>query len=268
MAITVKEAYFTSSNGFTGIHTKIWQDTEIKPKALFQIAHGINEDISSYDELARYLAENGYVVYGNDHLGFGESVFEENDRGFFGNLDGDKRLVDDMHILSIIMKKRYPQIPLILFGHDLGSFCARVFASDFPQELSALILSGTTEIPSSATALQGLANRLSDRLGPQMEFKNSKLKVGGMRDLLSLASSACSTVWCEKIDKNLKMLIISGANDPYNFKGRGITALCDNLEDYEFEPVVRVYPVRGHEIIQEEEHEDVFKDILKFCESI
>lgn len=266
MSVTIKDAYYTSSNGFTGIHTRIWFDPECEPKALFQIAHGLNETIRDYDELSRFLADNGYIVFGNDHLGFGDSVFDDEDKGFFGNIDGDKRLVDDIHILSLIMKKRYPGLPLILFGHDLGSFCVRVYAADFSDEVSRIILSGTTEIPSSTTVLQTPVNMLCDRLGPKLILKNQSLTVGGMRDYLSLASSACSTLWSRKISPDLQIMIISGADDKYTFKGRGITALCDNLEDINIEPEVIQYPSFGHDYLKEMDSEIVFTDILKFCE--
>ena len=106
MAIIRKDAYFLSSTGVNKIHCRIWQDDEKEPKAVFQIAHGVSEYIERYDEFACFLAENGYIVCGNDHLGHGKSVDSFDDLGFTAEEDGDLRMIDDMHILYSIMHKR------------------------------------------------------------------------------------------------------------------------------------------------------------------
>ena len=72
MAIIRKDAYYLSSTGINKIHCRIWQDDEKEPKAVFQIAHGVSEHIERYDEFARFLANEGYIVCGNDHLGHGK----------------------------------------------------------------------------------------------------------------------------------------------------------------------------------------------------
>ena len=110
MAIIRKEAYFKSSDGIHSIRTLIWSDDEKNPRAVFQIAHGASEHIGRYDDFARLLAANGFVVCGNDHLGHGKSVSSVKELGFFAEEDGDMRLVDDVHILRNMMHKRYPQL--------------------------------------------------------------------------------------------------------------------------------------------------------------
>ena len=306
MAVKKKEAYFTSSDGFTGIHCSIWQDDAATPKALFQIAHGVSEHIGRYENFASFIAQQGFVVFGNDHLGHGQSVFNEEDYGFFAETDGDKRLVDDMHILSLIMKKRFPGLPLILFGHSMGSLCARVYASSFPDELKGLILCGTCELPASITALEAPMELLCRRLGAKTVVSSSiadrlltigvknrqtikdwlslsqsnvndylndplcgkPLKLGGARDILSLASSCCSTTWAGRLPKDLSILIVSGAKDPIGLNGKGVTALCDNLDEADIKYEVRVYPGLRHEILNENDNEFVFDDILSWTEKL
>ena len=63
------EYSFLSSNGKTDIHVCQWSP-EGKPRGIVQIAHGVAEHIGRYDEFARFLTENGFLVAGNDHLGF------------------------------------------------------------------------------------------------------------------------------------------------------------------------------------------------------
>lgn len=82
MAIVRTEAYFNSSNGINKIRTLIWKDDELTPRGVFQIAHGMAEHIGRYDEFAKHIASNGFVVCGNDHLGHGKSVNDVSELGF------------------------------------------------------------------------------------------------------------------------------------------------------------------------------------------
>ena len=147
MALVKKEAYFNSSNGVNKIRTLIWEDDELTPIGIVQLTHGMAEHIARYDAFASFLASNGFVVCGNDHLGHGKSIDDRYQIGYMGDYNGDKRLVDDMHILTKIMKKRNPDIPYFLFGHSMGSFCARIYATHFGEELDGVILCGTGDMP-------------------------------------------------------------------------------------------------------------------------
>ena len=77
MAVVKTEAYFNSSDKIHKIRTLSWSDDKLTPIGVVQLAHGMAEHIDRYDDFARFLASNGFVVCGNDHLGHGKSV---NDR--------------------------------------------------------------------------------------------------------------------------------------------------------------------------------------------
>ena len=77
---------FLSADKKTNIHAEEWLPEE-KPKAVLQIVHGIAEYVFRYDEFARFLAENGIAVVGEDHLGHGSSVAEGGTRLFFSKKD-------------------------------------------------------------------------------------------------------------------------------------------------------------------------------------
>ena len=64
----IRDFYFPSTNGKNKILARICTPDK-PPKAVVQIAHGIAEHISRYDPFMFFLAENGYVAVGNDHLG-------------------------------------------------------------------------------------------------------------------------------------------------------------------------------------------------------
>ncbi|MBE6816058.1 MAG: alpha/beta hydrolase, partial [Ruminococcaceae bacterium] len=165
MAIIKKEAYYNSSTGVNKIRALIWLDDEVEHVGVFQIAHGVSEHIERYDHFARFLAERGYIVCGNDHIGHGKSVNTPEDLGFTAEEDGFRRFVDDMHILYNIMHKRYPELKYYLFGHSMGSFCARVYAGTFSEDLSGLIICGTGQAPAGLEFAIGSLRELTAKIG-------------------------------------------------------------------------------------------------------
>lgn len=137
-----QDFYFQSSTGRTSIHAlKCVPDS--KPRAVVQIAHGIAEHIDRYRPFMEFLADNGFVVAGNDHLGHGKSIRVPEEQGFFAEKDGWWRVVDDMDKLHDIMSNEYPELPYMLFGHSMGSFLTRTYLIKHPDKYDGVILSGT-----------------------------------------------------------------------------------------------------------------------------
>lgn len=137
-----QDFYFQSSTGRTSIHAlKCVPDG--KPRAVVQIAHGIAEHIDRYRPFMEFLADNGFVVAGNDHLGHGKSIRVPEEQGFFAEKDGWWRVVDDMDKLHDIMSNEYPELPYVLFGHSMGSFLTRTYLIKHPDKCDGVILSGT-----------------------------------------------------------------------------------------------------------------------------
>ena len=137
-----QDFYFQSSTGRTSIHAlKCVPDS--KPRAVVQIAHGIAEHIDRYRPFMEFLADNGFVVAGNDHLGHGKSIRVPEEQGFFAEKDGWWRVVDDMDKLHDIMSNEHPELPYVLFGHSMGSFLTRTYLIKHPDKYDGVILSGT-----------------------------------------------------------------------------------------------------------------------------
>ena len=71
-----EELTYKSRDRQTMLHAIRWIP-EGEPVAILQIIHGMQEYIDRYDEFARFMAEKGILVMGNDHLGHGGSVTEK-----------------------------------------------------------------------------------------------------------------------------------------------------------------------------------------------
>ena len=139
---TFKDFYFNSSTGKNKIHARMCvPDTE--PRAIVQIIHGIAEYIDRYDEFMSFLADNGIIAVGTDHLGHGKSIESEEQTGFFAYENGWDYAVRDEEVLRLAMHENYPELPIIVFGHSMGSFLARTLLIRYPDAFNAAIISGT-----------------------------------------------------------------------------------------------------------------------------
>lgn len=305
MAIVKTEAYYRSTDGKSMIHTLIWRDDEIEPTAVLQIAHGFVEYINRYDRFARFMAKNGFIVCGNDHIGHGKSVKSEAELGNFGEPDTDIRMVDDMHLLHNIMSNKYPGLPYYLLGQNLGSFLARIYAANFGDELSGLILSGTSYVGNKLSVLQDYFYPLGDMLGkdkcnPTVSdiFGNITAKLLKEDDssawlsvsrenreeadtdpyfdfpitnasamIIEKALFKSSSEEClGRIPLSLPVLLISGAKDIIGLFGKCVTELADKLDLFGINTEVRLYPGLRHEILREDDNERIYKDILKWTQ--
>lgn len=141
------EFYFPSSDEIHDIHAIVWKP-EGDVRALVQISHGMIEYVDRYEELAEYLTARGILVFGNDHLGHGQSVMSEAEWGFFASEDASEKVVRDLHTLSLKVRKDYMNVPYILLGHSMGSFMARRYAMTYGAELDGAIFVGTGNQPS------------------------------------------------------------------------------------------------------------------------
>ncbi|MBQ6603002.1 MAG: lysophospholipase [Eubacterium sp.] len=141
----LKEFTFLSTDGKTQIYVREYlPDGNIR--GTVQIAHGVAEYCNRYDDFMIYLAEHGFAVCANDHLGHGKSVQDEAHRRFFAEEDGWSKVVGDIKQLRDIQKNKYPDVPSVLLGHSMGSFLARTFMIKFPNDFDAFILSGTGQM--------------------------------------------------------------------------------------------------------------------------
>ena len=150
--IAESEYFFTSSEGKTPIHVRVWEpDCDLN--GVVQLAHGINEYIGRYEPFARYLASKGFAVVGNDHLGHGESVLSPEHLGFFADEDGWFHVVDDIEELRRRTHEKYPELPYFIFGHSMGSFLVRTWLTRHPQSrVSGAIICGTGQPPAAVVA--------------------------------------------------------------------------------------------------------------------
>lgn len=102
----LNEFSFGSCDCKSTIYVRQWLP-DSAPIGVIQICHGISEHIGRYDDFAKFLASNGFVVAGEDHLGHGKSVSTSNKLGYFAEYGGWELVVGDMRKLYERLKEQY-----------------------------------------------------------------------------------------------------------------------------------------------------------------
>ncbi len=160
-----EELTYKSRDRQSTIHAIKWIP-EGQPVALLQIIHGMQEYIDRYDEFARYLAERGILVMGNDHLGHGKSVTGNGTYGFFCKDDPATVLVRDAHRLKKTVQEEYPGVPVFILGHSFGSFVAREYITRYGTGIQGAIIQGTAFMPTGTiNSLTSLVNFMQVIMG-------------------------------------------------------------------------------------------------------
>lgn len=164
--VAKKEFFFPSCDGRTDLHGILWSP-EGTPRAVLQLAHGICEYIGRYDAFASFLAEQGFLVVGNDHLGHGLSFQDAGREGLFAEKDGWRIVTDDMEALRAKTAAENPGVPYFLLGHSMGSFLARTYLIRYPGRVRAAVICGTgQQSPAVVKAGKLLTDMLRHTRGP------------------------------------------------------------------------------------------------------
>lgn len=121
-------------------------------KGIVQISHGMAENKERYMNFMEFLAQNGYASIIHDHRGHGKSVIQKNDLGYFYDTKAEY-IVEDLKQVTDYIKEQYPDKPLILFGHSMGSMVVRKYIKKYDKEITKLVICGSP----SRNKLVGLA---------------------------------------------------------------------------------------------------------------
>lgn len=198
--VSVVPVEFPSTSGTTQIKGKYWipasmdgegdaadaagSDAAGAPtparKGIVQLVHGMAEYIDRYDDFARFLVGEGFIVVGHDHLAHGESVNSKAEWGKLPARTGKDALVEDTHVLRTLAQERFgSDLPYFIFGHSMGSFVVRAYIARHAEGLAGAIVCGTGHQPAGKSKMGNLLARLIT--GIKGDAHHSKL-MHGMAD--------------------------------------------------------------------------------------
>ncbi len=107
----MNEFHWTNEEGLR-IYAVDW--TVEHPRAVVGIIHGLGEHCRRYERVAAFFNEQGIAVIGYDRQGFGRS---EGRRGYAKSY---RSYLDGVAQLMVHCERRYPDIPVFLYGHSMG----------------------------------------------------------------------------------------------------------------------------------------------------
>lgn len=268
--LKIESIPFKSSYEQQPVAGYLFYDSEVRPRAILQIAHGMAEYVMRYRDFAEYMTKHGFVVVGNDHLGHGQTSGTQYPDGYFGPSDGCKHVLMDLHTMNTLAHERYPGLPLVLFGHSMGSFFARWFVQTWPDAVTAAVYCGTAGANPAAPLALYLTELIATLWGPMHRSKlcyklafgkynerfpdaassnawlsvepenvakyDADPKCGFMftvtafQEMLRVMTYVNRKEWFETVSKKIPVLITAGMEDPVGNYGAGPQEVADRLQ--------------------------------------
>ena len=268
-----------------------------KPKGVVIIVTGMAEHSERYNDFALFLNKHYMNVisidcYGqgkNGNLGHGAS-------GFFSKFT---KTVDE---IALKMKDKY-NLPIYLFAHSMGSFIAQSYIENY-HNIDKIVICGTNYMgamgvlgflvakivvrKNNKEKPAGLLNNLAigayEKSCKDEDSKNAWLSYNKENyhayDKDSLSGYHCSNGFyyeftkglaslnkkekLKGINKNLPILIIGGDHDVVGKNGVGPTKLNELYHKYNLNSELIIYKNMKHEILNEDDKMNVYKDIVNF----
>ena len=266
------------------------------PKALLQIIHGSVEHKGRYYEFAQYMNDNGFAVIVSDNRGHGLSVDKQYPLGY---MDSFQKIIDDQYLITQYIKSVYPECPLMLLGHSLGSVFARIYLEKHDAEIVRLVVSGTVNYHTATPVGITLANALikvKGKKGYSILLRTLGMNGDGAKwisasernreaynkdplcgyaypneSILTLFKAVnelreISHYDCRNPD--LPIMSISGSEDPVTGGKKGLKESFRLLKEIGYHNFInKVYAGLRHEVLNEDERALVYKDVLEFFTS-
>ena len=126
--------------------------SEINPKGIFIISHGMAEHMGRYKWLISQLNNDGYHVISRDHKGHGINIINGETPGLFSDNNGWLKVRDDLKQTINYAERKFPNLPCFLLGHSMGSWIALATLNN-KSSLKAIILTGSSKLPKLAMIL-------------------------------------------------------------------------------------------------------------------
>lgn len=290
---------FDEKNNLVGYK---WIATTPNIKGVVQIAHGLSEHVTRYDDFANYLNANGYHVIAFDHYHHGESVEDPNNLGIIEDYDFISAVVKGIKLVRESFKDEFIG-KKILFSHSMGSIATQSYIQQYPNDFDKVILSGTDVGDVRYAFLNFLTSittkkndfRTSTKLVHSLTFGNfqKKFKENSTFNWLSknpdniknyeldplCGASVSDRTYksianalrksfknknIQKINKEIKLFIFSGSEDPVSSFGKSVKKLYKKYKKANLNATMKLYPTLRHETLNEVEKQQVYDDVLKF----
>lgn len=278
------------------IYTYLWDQTE-NPAGVVQICHGLGEHCGRYRDFAEFLNRNGFIAFGDDHRGHGLTDRAGGDCG--ADAAGDT--VRDLLFFHDYLRKQYPGLPMVFFGHSYGSLLAQRFIELAPQ-LDVCVMTGVngmnhglaafmTAVMAPVNALAGKKILSMDSSSMDKKFEDKDVGYAWLsRDkavrqayiddplcggptairfnysMMKLMSDLSKDAELARISDTLPIGIFCGQDDAAGGYGSGPRLVYERLLKHGKQANLKLYPGARHEVLNEWNKDEVYEDILAFIQ--
>ncbi|MBQ3047896.1 MAG: alpha/beta hydrolase [Clostridia bacterium] len=298
------EQGFIKSFDNAQIYVYAWTDVK-KPKGIVQIFHGMSEHAKRYDDFAKFLNSQGYLVFADDHRAHGKTAGSVSLLGKYKNETNlfYDTLLDELFI-SELLTKEY-NLPLYVFGHSYGSFLCQAYIQKSAFYKKA-IMCGSALMKNRIDIKFGkfiakLTARFKGKDAPAKLVEkcsfgayNKKVKRGSWLntdseevkkyqldpycgqpfsakfyvDFFTTFDWIYTKEHTRKIDLYKPLLLIAGKDDPVGSMGKSVADLFKFYTGLEVKNLkMHLYKDARHEILNEPAiKQQVYKDVLNFIE--
>lgn len=254
------------------------------PRAVLVLAHGAAEHALRYERFIAALNQTRIEVWALDHRGYGQSLGPEG----FGDLGegGWEALVSDIGQLIEHARTARPDVPVVLFGHSMGSFAAQQLILTKSNRIDGLILSGSaaravtrgeaspaTNVNDAFRPVRTPYDWLSRDTAevdkyiadPLCGFENQ----GGRATPRYASKRLADHAELTHIRPDLPMLFVAGDRDPINSNLEGLHLLERRYRDAGVQHIDTQYYEGGrHEMLNEINRNEVTSNILAWLDDI
>lgn len=198
-------------------------------KGCVEVVHGMEEHRKRYDDFAKTLVEHGYAVITYDLPGHGETGKEE--QGYFGE-EGWNALVNSVEEINQLARKEFPNVPIYLFGHSMGSMVSRCYLQEHDANIKAVVLSGAPCYQSATSLGIFVGNIIQIFKGPKGHSKLlDNLVTGAFNKVIDNPRTTCD--WISYNEDNVDAYLADPMSGiPFTVKGyidelKGMSSMHD-----------------------------------------
>lgn len=248
------------------------------PHRTVLLVHGYAEHSGRYEEMASWLANRGAAVHAYDHRGHGLSG------GRRAHVRAFSEFLDDLDAVLAAVREEHGGLPIDLVGHSMGGLIALGFLVDRKPSLHAAVTSGAA-VAVDASPGRILLARILRGVLPTLKI-GSGLDLAGLsrdpevvqryvddplvfRDMTTSLGAemiaAAGRVAARASEVEVPLLMLHGEDDP----------LCAAEGSRAFAAAVptagsdlRIYPDLRHEIFNEPEREQVYRDLWSWLDQL
>ena len=283
------EMYITNTDGHD-IFVRLYENEN--PKGIVQLVHGMAEHSYNYLDFINYLVDDGYIVIAHDHRGHGKSISEKYPNGF---MRLSEELIDDTYVVNSYIHDKYPDLPIYMIGHSMGSMIARMYLQNYDDTIEKLVLIGTVEHSKIAPFGVFLGNIISFYFGEYqpavltpllpgdgddtwisynmdnvIEKRNDSFRVFQFLEravvvIIDLNNKMAKVGSYKMQNPKLKIHSATGADDIVTGSTSGLKDSIATLNKAGYENIsYKEYDHMEHEILNEKDNKIAYDDILEF----